>query len=76
MHAALSAKCREPRVQPAEEEAIDPIEIIDDDDEEEAIGEPIPVQIGYRPCAPDTQFKRQLATVESDAKEHDGEYFA
>ena len=73
MCAALSAKCREPRVQPTEEEATEAIEI--NDDEEEAIGEPIPVQIGNRPCAPDTQFKRQLAIVESDSKEHDAEYF-
>ena len=76
MHAALSAKCREPRVQPAEEEAIDPIEIIDDDDEEEPIGEPIPVQVGNRPGAADAKFKRQLAIVESDGKDHDAEYFA
>ena len=76
MHAALSAKCREPRVQPTEEEANDPIEINDENDEEETIGEPIPGQIGNRPGAPDAQFKRQLAIVESDAKDHDGEYFA
>jgi len=74
MRGALSAKCREPRVKPAEEEASDPIEIIDD--EEEPIGETIPVQIGNRPGATDTQFKRQLAVVESDVKDHDGEYFA
>ena len=74
MRGALSAKCREPRVKPAEEEASDPIEIIDD--EEEPNGEPIPVQIGNRPGAADAKFKRQLAIVESDGKDHDAEYLA
>ncbi len=74
MRETLSAKCREPRVKPTEEEATEAIEI--NDDEEEEIGEPIPVQIGNRAGAPDTQFKRQLAIVESDSIEHDAEYFA
>ena len=59
MRGALSAKCREPSVKPAEEEASDPIEIIDD--EEEPIGEPIPVQIGNRPGVAEREFVKSLA---------------
>ena len=76
MHAALSAKCREPRVHPTEEEASEAIEINDDEEEDEPIVEPIPFQVGNRPGAADPKFKRQLAVVESNTKDHDGEYYA
>ncbi len=63
-------------MQPTAEEATDPIEINDENDEEETTGEPIPVQIGNRPGGADAQFKRQLAMVESESKDKDAEYFA
>ena len=70
MRAAFSPKCREPRVQPAKEETIDPNDIsTDDDGEEDQIGQPIPVQIGNRPGSAKPQYKRQLSIIEANDNE-------
>ncbi len=70
MRARLSAKCREPRVKPGKEGTIDPNDIsTDDEDEEESIGQPIPVLIGNRPGPAKPQYKRQLSIIECDYNE-------
>ncbi len=77
MRAAFSAKCREPRVQPAKEETIDPNDIsADDEDEEDEIGQPICVQIGNRPGSTKLQYKRQLSISEGDNNESEAGFTA
>ena len=70
MRATLSAKIREPRVQPAKEETIGPNDIsTDDEGEEDQIGQPIPVQISNRPGSAKPQYQRQLSIIEVNDNE-------